>query len=309
MIVRGAFRDFFLESMLPALELTIWNRYKRRPQQWSRLFDQDTVKNGGIYQTSQLSGVGLFRTITEGEDVDFDTPVQGYDKTYKPARKGLGIQVSQDTVEDDQRARLVPKTAQMLADSCAESIEIQVASVLNNGFTAGDYAGPDAVALFSASHPLVKAGGVQNNLLSVAADFDNESLALALTDYETMVNAEGKKMLLPTPLVVGAPANRWAFAEVIESKMRSDTANNATNPLAYAEGGMPGWFIYAYLTDPDSWFLIAPPGDSGLLVVWRRKPYTRHGFEDKSETGWTAMRYKMDVGFHDFYGTYGVAGG
>jgi hypothetical protein len=179
--------------------------------------------------------------------------------------------------------------------------------VLNNSFTAGAYAGPDAVALCSASHPLVKAGGVESNTMS-AADFDNESLALALTDYETLVNAEGKQMLLPTPIVVGAPANRWAFAEVIESKMRSDTANNATNPLAYAEGGMPRWFVYNYLTDDDSWFLVAPPPGNGLLVVWRRKPYTQHGFDEKSETGWTAMRYKVDVGFHDWFGVFGVPG-
>jgi hypothetical protein len=307
-IVRGAFRDFFLETMLPALQITVVNAYKRRGQQWSRIFAQDTVANGGVLQASQISGVGLARQITEGADVEFDTPVQGFDKTYKPVRYGLGIQVSQDTVEDDQKARLVPKLAQMLSWSIAESIEIQAASVINNGFTAGAYAGPDAVALFSASHPLVKAGGVENNLLSAAADFDNESLALALTDYETMVNAEGKQMLLPTPKVIVAPENRWAVAEVIESKMRSDTANNATNPLGYAEGGMPEWMVWNYLTDPDSWFLIAPPGNSGLLVVWRRKPYIQHGFEEKSETGWTAMRYKMDVGFHDFYGAYGVAG-
>ena len=309
MIVRGAFKDFFLEDMLPALELTIWYRYRRRAQQWTRIFAQDTVKNGGILQTSQLSGVGLFRKITEGASISFDTPVQGFDKTFKPERFGLGIQVSQDAVEDDQKARLIPKQATMLSNSCAESLEIQMASDFNNGFTAGAYVGPDNVALFSASHRLVKAGGVQSNLLSVAADFDNESLALALTDYETMLNSEGQHVALPRPRVVGAPANRWAFAEVLESKMRSDTANNATNPLAYAEGGMPDWFIWQYLTDDDSWFLVADPEDTGLLVVWRRKPYTRYSFDDKTETGMTMMRYKVDHGWSDFYGTYGVAGG
>jgi hypothetical protein len=309
MIIRGAFKDFFLEDMLPALEEVIWNRYKRRAQQWTKIFAQANVTNGGIYQVSQVSGVGLFRSITEGQDVQFDTPVQGFDKTFKPARFGLGIQVSQDTVEDDQKARLIPKQAGMLSNSCAESLEIQMASDFNNGFTAGAYVGPDNVALFSASHPLVKAGGVQSNLLSVAADFDNESLALALTDYETMLNAEGQHIALPRPRVVCAPANRWAVAEVLMSKMRPDTANNATNPLAYAEGGMPDWFVWQYLTDPDSWFLVADPENTGLLTVWRRKPYTRYSFDDKSEVGMTMLRYKMDHGWSDFYGTYGVAGG
>lgn len=309
MLVRGQFRDFYLESMLPALERVIWNRYKRSAQVWPRIFDQASGATGGIFQTSQLSGVGNFRKITESADVEFDRPVQGYDKTFKPERFGLGIMVSQDMVEDDQKARLIPKQAAMLSNACAESLEIQMASDFNNGFDASGYPGLDGVALFSASHPLVKAGGVQNNLLSVAADFDNESLALALTDYETMLNSEGAQITLPTPRVLVAPANRWAVAEVIESKMRSDTANNATNPLAYAEGGMPSWLVWKYLTDVDSWFLVADPTETGMLVVWTRKPYTRHGFRDESETGWTAMRYKMDHGWSDFYGVYGVSGG
>lgn len=309
MIVRSAFSDYFLETMKPALEVIIFNQYKRRPQFWTKLFAQDTVKNGGIYQTSQISGVGTFRKIDEGAKITYDAPVQGFDKTFKPVRFGLGIQVSQDLVEDDQKARLVPKRATMLSNSCTESLELQMASVFNNGFTAGSYAGPDGVALFSASHPLVKAGGVQSNTLSVAADFDNESLALALTDYETMLNSEGQHIILPKPRVVGAPANRWAFAEVIESKMRSDTANNATNPLSYAEGGMPSWFVWNYLTDTDNWYLVANPEDTGLLVVWKRKPYTTYDFDKQSETGSVMMRYKMDYGFYDFYGTYGVQGG
>lgn len=309
MITRAQFGDFFLETMKPALELVIWNRYKRYPQQWTKIFRQETLTNGGIFQTSQISGVGTFRSITEGANITYDRPVQGFDKTFKPARFGLGIQVSQDTVEDDQKARLIPKQATMLANACAESLEIQMASDFNNGFTAGAYVGPDNVALFSASHPLVKAGGVENNLLSVAADFDNESLALALTDYETMLNAEGAKVRLPRPTVVVAPANRWAVAEVIESKMRSDTANNATNAFAYADGGMPDWFVWQYLTDDDSWFLVANPESTEMIVVWRRKPYTTYDFDKQNECGSTMMRYKVDHGWADWYGVYGVAGG
>lgn len=302
--VRGQFSDFFLETMKPMLERVIYASYKRRPAEWPKIFDQDSTQ-ASIYQTTTHSGVGLPTQINEGQPVNFDSPVQGFDKTFKPVRFGLGIQVSQDLVEDDTKLRLAPKRARMLANSINEAQEIQMASIFNNGFSA---TGPDGVALFSASHPLVKAGGVQSNLLSAAADLDNTSLELALIDYEGTVDQDGKLIRLPLPKVVVARQNRFVIAEIIESKDRSDTPNRATNAFAYTEGGIPGWMVWHYLTDPDAWFLCAQPEDTQLLVIWRRKPYTHSWFDEDTETGKTAMRYKLDYGWGDFYGVYGTPG-
>jgi hypothetical protein len=292
--------------MLPALELVIWNRYKRFPQQWTRIFAQESTKRG-IFQSSQVTGVGLMRGITEGAPVGYDKPLQGFNKTFIPVRFGLGIQCTVDVMEDDSKLGIEAKKSVMLANSCKETMEVMFASAINNGFDPA-FPGPDGAALFSASHPLVKAGGFQNNLLPVAADLDQTSLQLALTDYETMLNAEGARMSLPLPRLVVTPANRWSAAEIIESKMRSNTANNAINPLQFANGGLPDWFVWNYLTDPDAWFLCASPEDTGLLVVFQRKPYTRYWVDDETETGVQAMRFKADYGVADFYGTYGTPG-
>jgi len=303
--VRGQFSDFFLETMKPMLERVIYAAYKQRPAEWVKIFDQDSTQ-ASIYQTTTHSGVGLPTQIDEGQPVNFDSPMQGFDKTYKPVRYGGGIQVSQDLVEDDTKLRLAPKRGRMLSHSIREAQEIQMASVFNNGFTTGT--GPDGVVLFSASHPLVKAGGVQSNILSAAADLSNTSLELALIDYEGMLDSDGKQVRLPMPRIVVARQNRFAVAEIIESKDKSNTANRATNPLAYAEGGIPNWMVWHYLTDPDAWFLCAQPEDTQLLVIWRRKPYTRSWFDEDTETGKMAMRYKLDYGWSDFYGVYGTPG-
>jgi hypothetical protein len=307
LITRQQFSDFFLSTMKPALEQVIWNRYQRFPQQWTKIFDQDTTKLG-IYQTSGISGIGLFSEITEGGDVTDDAPVQGFDKTFTPRRFGKAIRITQDVMEDDAKLRLSAKQGVMLSNAAKETLEIFMASDFNNGFTAGAYAGPDAVALFSASHPLTKAGGVQSNILSVAADLDVTSLELALTDYRTMLNAEGAHVMLPKPRVIVAPANQWNAIEILASKMRSDTANNTANAFRESEDGAPDWLVWDYLTDPDAWFLVANPADTGLLVVWTRKPYTRSWIEDRSENAILAMRYKVDHGWSDFYGTYGTPG-
>jgi phage major head subunit gpT-like protein len=303
MLVRGQFSDFYLDTMKPALKALIWNEYNQRPAQWSQIFDVQT-SNRSIEQTSQLSGVGLFRSITEGGAVTYDSPVQGFDKTYIHTRSGLGIKVSQDVVEDD-KIGLVAKAHRELARSCQETLEIAVAAHFNTGTAVTGF---DGVSLFNANHPLTKVGGVQNNIAAAAADLDVVSLQLALTDCRGMVDSSGKKIRVPWKKLIVAPANEYQAYEIVKSPMRPDTANNAANALKYGESGMPTVFVWDYLTDPDTWFLVANPSDTRLLFFWRRKPYTKSWYEDETETGITAMRYKCSHGWSDFYGTYMVPG-
>ncbi len=105
-----------------------------------------------------------------------------------------------------------------------------------------------------------------------------------------------------------APANRFQGAELLKSTDRPDTANRATNSLKSAEDGLLELFVWRYLTNPVSWFLVAEPQDTGLVWFDRKKPYTKGHFDFDTETAKTAMRYKKSHGFTDFYGTYGNAG-
>jgi len=305
MIIRGAFSDFYLSTMLPALRAMLWNRYRQYPKQFPEIFQVQTSERS-IEQYSGMSGVGLFNTIEEGEAVLYDDPVQEFDKTFTHTRFGLGFKVSVDVVEDDKHNQ-VAKTTRELARSAFETQEIDAASTFNNGFS-GSYNGPDGVPLFSASHPLVKAGGVQSNVLSVAADLDVSSLELALIDFELQKDSSGKLIHVPCKRVVTAAQNRFNVHEILKSTLRSDTANNATNALRYATDGMPEAFVWRYLTDPDAWFLTAAPGESGLVWFWRKKPYTKHAVDDDTETGKFSMRYKKSHGWYSFSGTYGTPG-
>lgn len=291
--------------MLPALNSVIWKKYNEYPEQFSQIFHVETSTRS-IEQFSQVSGVGLFTALTEGESVRYDQPVQGFDSTFTHTRFGLGIKFSQDVVEDD-KIGLIAKQGRELGRSAKETREISGASTFNNGFDTG-YAGPDGKPLFSATHPLVKSGGVQSNLLSVAADLDVTSLQLALTDFETQKDSSGKLIHVPCAKIVVAPPNRWNVNEILHSASRPDTANNVTNAFKYAVDGMPDAFVWRYLTDVDSWYLVGAPSDTGLIWFDRRKPYTKGDFDFDSETAKTAMRYKKSHGWHDFMGTYGTPG-
>lgn len=291
--------------MLPALNEVTFNRYNRYPDQFPSIF-QVKSSTRSIEQFGQVSGIGLFTSINEGGNVRYDQSVQGFNKTFVHSRFGLGYKVSQDTIEDD-KIQLIAKLAASIGRSCKETREIQAASVFNNAFNAS-FAGPDGVALCSASHPLVKAGGFQSNILSVAADLDHLSLSLALTDFEMQKDSAGQLIHVPAKHVVVAPANRWNVNEILKSAMRSDTANNMVNALKFASDGLPTPFIWRYLTDPDAFFITAAPDETALIWYDRRKPYIKYDYDFDSEAAKTAMRYKSSYGWHDFYGVYGTPG-
>ncbi len=307
MQIRGQFSDFFFETMLPALNAKIWQNFKAKPKVFDKVLNVDSTSRS-IEQYSQMAGVGLPKQIEEAEDISVDNFVQGYHKTFKPVKFGLGIAASQELVEDD-KIGIVSRRTVALSNSIGQSLEIQAASVLNNAFDGTNYAGPDAKALCASDHPLIKAGGTQSNILSVAADLDVTSLELALTDWELIKSHEGFYQMLPTPRILTASANRWNVAEILKSQMRSDTANNTINAFKFQDtGGTIESITWPYLTDPDAWFLVAPPAETETMWLWRKQPYTKSDYIEKNETGYVYMRYRADFGFFGWRGVYGTPG-
>lgn len=306
MMVRGNFSDFFDTTMLPALNAKIWKTFKAKQQLYSKVLNVETTGRM-IEQYSQMAGVGLASKINEGADTPVDTFVQGYNKTFKPAKYGLGIAATQELVEDDQ-VGIISKRAVALANSINQTIEIQGASVYNNAFDGTNFPLPDGKALCATDHPLVKSGGIQTNL-GTAADLDIGTLESALTDWELTKTHEGFLQMQGTPRLLVAPANRWNVYEILKSQQRSDTANNAVNAFKYTEnGGTIEPLVWSFLTDPDAWFLVADPNDTETMWLWRKQPYTKSDYLEMKEVGYVFMRYRADFGAYGWKGVYGNPG-
>jgi hypothetical protein len=307
MNVRGNFSDFFDTTMLPAMDAKIDDGMKLKPPMFNRLL-REMSTDRSIKQFSGVTGVGLLRDVNEGGDTDTDTIVQMFDSTFRPAKSGLGVAASKELVDDD-KFNVIGDRSEALGVSTQQTIEVKAASVFNNAFDVTNYPGPDAVALCSASHPLVKAGGVQSNLLAVASDLDGTSLELALTDWETQKMPEGFYQTWPNPKLLVAPANRWAAHRLVKSPDDSETANRSINPFKYTEdGGLSEVMVWALLTDPDAWFLVAPPSQTQMIWLWRLRPYTRSEYIEKKETGIVYKRFRAAYGFYGYKGIYGTPG-
>ncbi len=295
--------------MLPAIKAGVWANFKAKKFLYNKVLNTDTTSRS-VEQFAQMAGVGLPTVVGEGEDTPTDTFVQGYYKTFKPVKYGLGVAASQELVEDDKFG-IIMRRAKALSNSIYQAREIQGASVFNNAFDGTNYAGPDGKALCASDHPLVKAGGTQSNILSVAADLDVGSLELALTDWELIKTHEGFLQMLPTPRVLTASQNRWNVTEILKSQTRSDTANRVS-VNAFQEGNETGGtidpLVWAYLTDPDAWFLVAPADETETLWLDRKAPYLKEDYVEKNETGYVYMRYRADFGFFGWKGIYGTPG-
>lgn len=307
MIVRAQFPDLFLTDMLPALDELIFQKFDPYPPQFSKIF-RVMSSNRAIEQTTQLSGLGLFPVVTENGNVTYDQPVQGFDKTYQHDQFGLGFRASRIMVDDDKFG-IIKKMASELGRGARETLELRVASHFNNAFTAGAYAGPDGVALCSASHPQVKVGGTQSNT-TTASDLDVTSLQLALTAFRTMKDSAGKKIRISPQKLVIPPQLEFVAAEILKGNMRSDTANNTVNAFKQREqfSSFSDFMVWDYLTDDDSWFILSDKSDTELRFYWREKPNTYHDVDFDSRAVKTAMWFRYSSGWSDYQGVYGVPG-
>ena len=262
-----------------------------------------------IEQTTEMAGLGLFDQVAEAENVRYDVGVPAFPKTYKHLQFALGFQISRIMVDDD-RFGIINKLATDLGKSAYESKELDAVSVFNNGFTAGAFAGPDGKALFATDHPLVKSGGVQTNTLAVAADLDISSIELALSDFRQMKDHTGKRIRVEPKKLIIPTALEFSASEILNSPMRSDTANHAVNAFKHRVGmsGFEEIFLWPFLSDPDAWFIAADPSDTELRWYDREKFSTAHETHFDSRSIKTAGWQRYSYGFSAPWGLYGSPG-
>src|ERR1051325_5784914 len=308
MIIRTQFPDLFLTTMLPALDELIFGRFNKLPSEFTKVFRMMTSSRS-IEQTSEISGLGLFDTVGDGQNVRYDVSVPGFNKTYTHLQFALGFQITRITVDDDKWG-IINKLSTDLGKSAYESKDLDAASVFNNGFTASSYAGPDGKALFASDHPLVKSGGTQNNTLAVAADLDVSSIELALTDYRLMKDHSGKRIRVKPKTLVVPPQLEFSATEILGGEWRSDTANHTINAFKnrIGMGSFDQGMVWTFLSDPDAWFIVADPSDTELRWYTREAFNTLHDVHFDSRSIKTAAWQRYSVGFNSFYGVYGRRG-
>jgi hypothetical protein len=259
-------------------------------------------------------GVGQFGSTgwdfsTTGR-VEYDQRNKGYLKRFTHVEFAKGFVVQRSLV-DDNLTDIAFDDARELGDSAFRKREKGAASVLNNAFVSSGtnddglaIAGPDAVALCSASHPHSQDDGVtQSNTAALALTAAN--IGLLRIKHQGIKDDRGDIMdVMPSELIV-PPELEDAALPITGSVLDPASANNATNP----QRGRFSMICWHYLTNAKNWFLSDGARRSRSLLWYNRVPleFAKEEDFDTLQAKFRAyMRYSY--GWRDWAWIYGSEG-
>lgn len=239
--------------------------------------------------------------------VEYDQVNKGFLKRFTHAEFAKGVMVQRKLI-DDNLTSIAFDNARGLGDSAFRKREKGAASVLNNAFTAiGNgpdgmpNAGPDAVALCSASHPRSQLDtSVQSNAGVLPLTAANLGTTRIL--HQKLTDDRGDLMdVMPDEGLIPPELEDTAIT-INRSTQDPNSANNAVNPQA----GRFRWTTWHYLTDPTNWFVFDGSRRRRSLLWYDRIPleFAREGDFDTFQNKWRGyMRYSY--GWRDWTFVYG----
>ena len=149
--------------------------------------------------------------------------------------------------------------------------------------------------------------GHQSNILATAADLSETSLEQMLINISDMKDDRGLRVAATGTMLVIPTAYTFVAERLLESQLRSGTADNDIN--AIRQGGYipQGYHVMRRLTDSDAFFIMTDVPDG--LKHFQRSPLKK-GVEGDFDTG--NVRYKVrerySFGFTDWRGIFGTGG-
>jgi len=177
--------------------------------------------------------------------------------------------------------------------------------LLNNGFSSS-YPGGDGQPLFSTAHPLVS-GGTNSNEPTTASDLNETSLEAAIIQIAAWTDERGLLIAAKPRKLVVPPALMFVSTRLLETELRTATADNDINALR-SMGAIPqGYTVNHYLTDSDAWFICTDVPNG--LKHFVRSPLS-NSMDGDFDTG--NVRYKArerySFGWSDPLGMWGSEG-
>jgi hypothetical protein len=293
------------KELEPGLNALFGMEYSRYENQHAEIFTTES-SDRAFEEEVMLSGFGAAPTKSEGSAVNFDDANEAYTARYNHETIALAFSITEEAVEDNLYDRLGARYTKALARSMAHTKQVKAASILNNGFSGGAFAGGDGKALLATDHPLTN-GGTFANEPSTGADLNETSLEDALISIAGFTDERGLTVALRGLKLVIPRQLQFVAERLMASNLRTATADNDTNAIR-SMGMLPdGYAVNDFLTDTDAFFILtdAPRG----LVHFERTPLSTN-MEADFDTG--NMRYKArerySFGFSDPRCVFGSPG-
>lgn len=281
--------------------------YEEFPDIYTQIFDRVE----GSLATERLieaTGFGLARVKTESSPVTYDADGEGYATLATPSVLGLGYQVTREELEDNLYTEVSMPRAEQLAFSMHTTIELIHANIFLNGFS-GSYVYGDGQPLFSASHPTKS--GSQSNLPTVNADFSEASLEDMIKRVYLAQNSRGLQISLRPRKLIFSAADMFNGTRVLESQLRTSTANNDINAIKQMGLIPEGAVVNPYLgvETTQAWYMqTSVQKNKGMLSIWRRDPELERDNEFDTENCKAKVTARFTASIADWRSVFGAQG-
>ena len=296
-------RSQLAKELEPGLNALFGLEYNRYENEHGEIFEEES-SDRAFEEEVMLGGFSTAPVKGEGTAIQFDAAQETYTARYTHDTIALAFSITEEAIEDNLYDRLASRYTKALARSMAQTKQIKAAAILNNAFSTGSPIG-DGAALCSNAHPSLS--GNQSNILAVAADLNETSLEQMLIDIAGQTDERGLKIAVRGMKLIIPKELQFIAERVINSNLRSGTADNDTNAIK-SMGMLPdGAVVNHFLTDSDAYFIKtdAPNG----FKYFNRSPI-KTGMEGDFDTG--NMRFKArerySFGFSDWRCLFGTPG-
>ena len=287
----------FRSVVEPILSQAFDGVYDLRKDEWKQVFKEITGTPRAYHEENVWYGFGAAPELPDGMPVTYQSGGVLFLKRYVYKVYGLAFALTKVLVEDGDHVQIGQSFSRHLAQSMLETKETLAANHLNRAFNSS-YPGGDGVSLISTSHPI--ATGTFSNQLSTAANMSQTSVEQMLIQIRSAVDNNGKRIRLTPKQIVTAPSNEMQAEVILNSALRSGTANNDINPVK-SMGALPdGAAIITRMTSTTAWF-IQTDAPEGMKMVKRRgleksmegdfeTDSTRYKSTERYDSGWTDPR-------------------
>jgi len=307
-LVRSSFQDIF-DNLLPAID-AVYMQAKELDESkapWKKIFSMKKSTRQ-FENITGFSGFGQFSTVAEGEDIPLMDIAQLHDKKFTHTKFAGAWQVTEE-MEDDDKFDLVSGLAKAFARSYRFTKEVNFANVLNNSGTTETSA--DGLAILHDAHVLENGSTIDNN--AGTTDFGLSAAQTAYNSFATLTDDKGIRSPLTPKYLVGHPANRWIFGEIMGSQFipvtnGSSVAGSDLNKINVLNEESPEIILWPEIVDQDAWWLIADPeavGGFGLKGYDRQPFTTSTDFDVRNLTMISVARGRWSRGCYDWRQVYG----
>ena len=296
-------RPQLLKELLPGLNALCGLEYEKYENEHAEIYETESSERS-FEEEVKLSGFGAAPVKPEGSSISFDSAQESFTARYNHETVAMGFSITEEAVEDNLYDSLSARYTKALARGMAYTKQTKAAALLNTGFDT--FQSGDGVTLFNTAHPTV-AGGSNSNRPSTNSDLNETSLEQAVIDIAAFKDERGLLIAARPRKLIVPPALMFVATRLLQSEMRTGTADNDINALVN-NGSIPeGFRVNHYLTDTDAFFLTTdiPNG----LKHFERTPMTTQ-MDGDFDTG--NVRYKArerySFGVSDPLGMYASPG-